>query len=87
MKSDLRNLVVAEEAFFADSVKYTTRIGRGGLTYTVTEGDDLPSIATTADGWVASIRNVHSRIRCMIFIGATANPPATKEGVPICTQP
>jgi hypothetical protein len=84
MKSDLRNLVTAEEVFFADSVRYTTRIGRGGLTYSVTEGDELPSIATTADGWVASIRNVHTRLRCMIVIGSTGNPPATKEGVPAC---
>jgi len=27
MKSDLRNLVTAEEAYFADSVKYTTNLG------------------------------------------------------------
>ncbi len=28
MKSDLRNLITAEEAYFADSVKYTTRRAR-----------------------------------------------------------
>jgi hypothetical protein len=87
MQSDLRKLVVAEEESFADSVKYTTVIGGGGLTYSVTEGDDLPRIGLTSDGWVASIRNVHTRTRCMIFIGSTPNPPATKEGVPACTQP
>src|SRR2546426_6148313 len=27
MESDLRNLVTAEEAYFADSVKYTTNLG------------------------------------------------------------
>jgi len=27
MKSDLRNLITAEEAYFADSVKYTTALG------------------------------------------------------------
>src|SRR5438552_8276407 len=31
MKSDLRNLVTAEEAFFADSVKYTSTVGAGGV--------------------------------------------------------
>lgn len=87
MKSDLRNLVTAEEAFFADSIKYTTRIGRGGLTYSVTGGDDLPRIAMTADGWLASIRNAHTRTRCMIFIGSTSNPPATIEGKPACVAP
>src|SRR5438876_10486053 len=27
MKSDLRNLITAEEAYFADSVKYTSNLG------------------------------------------------------------
>jgi len=27
MKSDLRNLITAEEAYFADSVKYSTNLG------------------------------------------------------------
>src|SRR5215831_13103959 len=53
MKSDLRNLVTAEEAFFADSVKYTTTIGAGGLTFNVTSGNANPTIAKTADGWTA----------------------------------
>src|SRR2546425_9768441 len=34
MKSDLRNLVTAEEAYFADSVKYSAAIGVGGVTFT-----------------------------------------------------
>src|SRR5216110_144451 len=38
MKSDLRNLVTAEEAYFADSVKYTTAIGAGGIQYATTSG-------------------------------------------------
>lgn len=84
MKSDLRNLVVAEEAFFADSVKYTSRIGPGGLKYAASAGNKRPTLVTTADGWLASIGNVHTRTRCMIFIGSTSIPPATEEGVPVC---
>jgi hypothetical protein len=87
MKSDLRNLVTAEEVYFADSVRYTTQIGRGGLTLSVTAGNELPNIALTADGWLASIRNANTQIRCMIFVGSTSNPPARKEGVTVCTQP
>src|SRR2546421_11078809 len=34
MKSDLRNLVTAEEAYFADSVKYSSTIGAGGVIFT-----------------------------------------------------
>ena len=87
MKSDLRNLVTAEEAFLADSVRYTNRVGRGGLTFSVSPGNSLPRISLTADGWLASIGNVHTSTRCMIYIGSTSNPPATQEGKPVCAQP
>jgi hypothetical protein len=84
MKNDLRNLVTAEEVFFADSVKYTTKIGIGGLDYSVIEGNTMPRITLTADGWRATIGNVNTPVRCFIFIGTTAHPPATKEGHPTC---
>src|SRR4026208_1412222 len=35
MKSDLRNLITAEEAYFADSVKYTSNLGTA---YNTTSG-------------------------------------------------
>jgi len=84
MKSDLRNLVTAEQSFFADSVKYTDRIGARGLTYAVTSGNTLSRIALTTNGWQASISNKNTRTRCMIFIGSIKNPPAITEGVPAC---
>jgi hypothetical protein len=87
MKSDLRNLVIAEEVFFADSVKYTTRIGAGGLNFVARPGNSLPRITLTADGWLASIGNDHTRYKCFIFIGTTPSPSAAKEGVPACTAP
>src|SRR5438067_3680352 len=36
MKSDLRNLVTAEEAYFADSVKYSTNVDRKSTGVTCT---------------------------------------------------
>jgi hypothetical protein len=84
MKSDLRDLVIAEEAFFADSVKYTTRIGPGGLQFAVTSGNSLPVIRLTPDGWTATIRNANKATICAIFVGSTPTPPATKEAEPKC---
>lgn len=84
MKTDLRNLVTAEEAFFADSVKYTSKVGPGGLNFTVSSGNTGPTIVVTADGWTAVIGNAKSPTRCTIFIGSTSTPPAVKEGVPKC---
>lgn len=84
MKSDLRNLVIAEEAFFADSVRYTEKVGRGGVTFFASAGNTVPTIRVTRDGWVASIGNRNTTRRCVIFVGSTAIPPATKEGQPAC---
>ena len=85
MKSDLRNLVTAEEAFFADSVKYTTTIGAGGIQFSTTSGVTGPTIATTADGWTAWVAHTTTAKTCAIYVGSTALAPAAKEGEPRCT--
>ena len=84
MKSDLRNLVTAEEAYFADSVKYSATIGAGGVTFNVTSGNNNPALALTLDGWTASISNVNTTKTCAIYVGTTALAPAVKEGEPKC---
>ena len=84
MKTDLRNLVTAEEAYFADSVKYTTDLG---TSYAVTTGNVLGAISLTGDGWNATITNTNlaSPLRtCAIYIGSTSTAPANKEGEPKC---
>jgi hypothetical protein len=87
LQYDLRNLVYAEEAFFVDSVKYTTTIGLGGMSYKASPGNSLPRIVLTADGWAASITNAETRTTCVIFVGLTAMPPASAEAVPVCSRP
>src|SRR3989441_7581841 len=61
MKADLPNLVTAEEAYFADSVKYSATIGAGGVIFTQSTGNTVPAVNTTADGWTANIKNVNTR--------------------------
>ena len=84
MKSDLRNLVTAEEAYFADSLKYTATVGAGGVIYSQTTGNTVPAIATTADGWTATISNINTTKTCAVFIGSSSVAPANKEGEPKC---
>ena len=81
MKSDLRNLVTAEEAYFADSVKYTTNLGTA---FSTTSGVVGPTIALTADGWTANVSHTTTPKTCAIYVGSTALAPATKEGAPAC---
>src|SRR5438132_7891239 len=62
MKSDLRNLVTAEEAYFADSVKYSTRVTRqldgvdcapaaGDVSWCHTTGNNLVTLNVAGGGW------------------------------------
>lgn len=90
MKSDLRNLVTAEEAFFADSVKYTSSTScvnptpGGSVAFCTTSGVVGPTVALTADGWTANVSHTTTLKTCSIYVGSTALAPANKEGEPKC---
>ena len=84
MKSDLRNLVSAEEAFFADSVKYTGTMAQ--LRYRQSTGVGTPTIAVGAGFWSATI--THTALAgktCQIAVN-TANTLVTTagDGEPVC---
>ena len=84
MKSDLRNLVTAEEAFFADSSKYTATISQ--LKYQNSTGTVAPTVVTGAGYWTAT--NTHTQLAGMVCgIGInTTNPTVSgaAEGEPSC---
>ena len=85
MKTDLRNLVAAEEAFFADSVKYAT-YDTTKIKFKPSSGVNAPTIAIGAGYWSATI--THSQVpnfSCGISINTT-NPvvPAANDGEPTC---
>ena len=85
MKSDLRNMVTAEEAFFSDSSAYTTNITN--MNFKQSSGVNAPTIATGSGYWSATI--THSQLAghtCGIGVNTT-NPvvgTAAGEGEPAC---
>ena len=96
MKADLRNLVTAEEAYFADSVRYNASLSSLGgacplpagdvVNYCPSSGNYISAITKTVDGWNASMtnQNMTAAQLCSIFIGTVAVAPASKEGEPKC---
>jgi len=82
MKADLRNLMTAEEAFFADGARYTDRLE--ALKLRLSPGNRLIRLRLTADGWTALLGNAKTRTVCAAFVGSTPAAPATQEGVPGC---
>ena len=88
MKSDLRNLITAEEAYFADSVKYTGNTScvtaPGTVAFCTTTGVVGPTITVTADGFTATVSHTTTTKTCAIYVGSTPLAPANKEGEPKC---
>jgi prepilin-type N-terminal cleavage/methylation domain-containing protein len=85
LRSDLHNLLTAQEAHFHTTGAYGTDLARmgfrgsPGVTVTVTAAD--------ASGWAATATHPRTRVAsCAIFAGRVAAPPppATTEGVIAC---
>ena len=83
MKADLRNLVTAEESYFADNVTYTATIG--SLAYSQSAGNTVTLIGATGTGWSATAKNNGTTTTCGIYVGsATAPITGQNEGEPKC---
>src|SRR5436305_5634120 len=68
MKSDLRNLVTAEEAYFADSTRYSGSSActptAGSATFCERTGHTLQYLGTTSEGWKSNIKNANTSKTC-----------------------
>lgn len=85
MKSDLRNLVSAEEAFFADSVKYIT-YDTTKLKFRPSSGVNPPVIVPGAGYWSATVTHTQiANFTCGVGIN-TVNPLVLSagDGEPVC---
>src|SRR2546426_8492067 len=85
MKSDLRNLATAEEAFFYDSSTYTPNLNAMN-NFKASTGVSLTVNEATAQGWSATASSANTPHRCYLFSGAAAPVgSATIEGRISCS--
>ena len=85
MKSDLKNLATAEEAFFYDSTYYTSSLAQLN-NFSASTGVTLTVVEATAMGWSAQTIHAQTSRLCTLFEGnATPIPPATVEGRITCS--
>ena len=83
MKSDLRNLVTAQEAYFADNVSYATTTTN--LNYNASAGNTVTVGSATGTGWSATSKNNATTKTCGIFYGSATPPiPGQTESTPVC---
>lgn len=84
LKSDLRNLATAQEAYFYENLTYTT--STTDLNIQLSSGVTITWGTVTAGGWSAKVTHpLAYPIECAMFIGSVpALAPATVEGQLLC---
>jgi len=85
LRSDLRTLATAQEAYFYDHAVYADSPAL--LNLNSSPGVVLTIISATASGWSARVTHPHSfPLTCAIFTGTVSSPPvpATAEGLVAC---
>jgi type IV pilus assembly protein PilA len=81
MKSDLRNLVTAQEAYFSDNnSSYAASTAAMGTNYKASSGVTVTINSSTPTGWTASSVHASTAKTCAISLGGGA----TNEGEPVC---
>ena len=85
MKSDLKNLATAEEAFFYDSTYYTSSLASLN-NFSPSTGVTLSVLEATPGGWSAQAVHAQTTRQCVLYQGNAAPvAPATAEGRITCT--
>lgn len=84
LKSDLRNLATAQEAYFYNNSTYTTDLT--ALQLTPSPGVTFTFGTVSGLGWAASVTHPQAfPIECALFIGTVAPlAPAVTEGQIVC---
>jgi type IV pilus assembly protein PilA len=81
MKSDLRNLITAQEAYYSDNNQsYAQSTTNLGTNYKASTGITVAIGGVTATGWQATATSGLTAITCFIDLGAGT----TAEGEPQC---
>lgn len=87
MRSDLRNMVTAQESYLADAATYYNGpIPGPAMAYGPSQNVTVTLSNVTNTGWQATATSSSTTRNCTIFMGtAAALPPATQPGIAACT--
>ena len=81
MKSDLRNLITAQEAYFSDyNSTYAASTGAMGTTFQSSSGVTVTLGGVSNTGWAATATHNSTAKTCTIVLGSGS----TNEGTPVC---
>lgn len=89
LKSDLRNFVTAQEAYFADHMTYATSVGQMRPSFRPSPGVTLVVLTSSskAHSEIAIMERVPGLV-CGMFVGDGPPPLGHgEEGMPVCRGP
>lgn len=94
MKTDLRNLVTAQEAYFSDNGSYAGSVALLSTSFHVSAGNTVADPVADAAGWSTTITNSYVPVTanghvCGVWVGDGTTQPGgiaadTIEGAPAC---
>jgi type IV pilus assembly protein PilA len=94
MKTDLRNLVTAQEAYFSDNTTYASTTASLSTSFHVSAGNTIAAPAASATGWSTTVTNAYvpttaSGHICGVWVGGATSEPSgitadSIEGAPAC---
>jgi type IV pilus assembly protein PilA len=100
MKTDLRNLVTAQEGFYFDNTDYAGSLtagapvnatgGAGSIQFIPSSGNTIAIAYNSANGYSATVTNTlltSGVMTCGVFVGDISlapNAAVTQEGAPAC---
>lgn len=79
MRSDLRNLMTAQEAYYADNLLYSTSLGGLGVLYLTSPNVIVAVDSATNTGWGATATHMSTAISCTVAVSRAY------AGSPICS--
>lgn len=79
MRSDLRNLMTAQEAYYADNLLYSTSLGGLGVLYLTSPSVTVAIDSATNTGWGATASHASTSISCTVAVTVAF------AGSPICS--
>jgi type IV pilus assembly protein PilA len=87
MRSDLRNMVTAQESYISDALTYHPGpIPSPTLAYGPSGNVVITLSGVTSTGWAATASSPSTSRTCAIFIGTAPPPaPASVSGIAACT--
>ncbi len=87
MKSDLRNLATAQEAYAGDNnAYYGGSVPSSALVYSPSQGINISITQASAAGWAGIASTPFTPRTCALYTGTVTPPsPATVEGVIACS--